>query len=130
MALGGGEGVLGGWLDSGSDRLTFGCGVMRVNTSVVAPSVMSAGSSNMFGCALVVFSFGMLDVFADMCFQFSRKCDLILKYFHFIPKLKIFVVLCDETTKKRSVVSCSCFTRPCSIVDSCKLDLWLSNLKL
>ena len=26
-------------------------------------------------------------------------CDLILKYFHFIPKLKIFVVLCDETTK-------------------------------
>ena len=27
------------------------------------------------------------------------KGDLILKYFHFIPKLKIFVVLCDETTK-------------------------------
>ena len=67
---GGGEGVLGGWLDSGSDRLAFGGGVMRVSTSVVAPSVMSAGSPNMFGCALVVFSFGMLDVFADMCFQF------------------------------------------------------------
>ena len=27
------------------------------------------------------------------------ESDLILKYFHFIPKLKILALLCDETTK-------------------------------
>ena len=55
--------------------------------------------------------------------------DLILKYFHFIPKLKILLFYVMKQ-QKRCVVSCACFTCPCSFVDSCKLDLWLSNLKL